>query len=616
MSSLLPSKVNIFSFNRSEFFVKYKNAKIYMECYYNKLLLCLTDSNGITSKKQSSDVELKNSDGTCEPIRKRCKTLSRRSSNQSIKSDSSLLSNGRDKINRVSTSQNTDDSESSNLTGNVLVRSDEEVMDCITKQKHVEQVDQESKQPVISPQSKAKISDKLIKILSQSEDAIKTIVEPFDRFSEVSVEKCSENKDASKNKCPLVQKNKQDDCVSANNSNLGNIHADMAYEENVINLPSENTASTIESNKMDLVNMDAPCNGSSCSEEQRGIDDSKRKRQKQVVSSNDDKSVKRVESLERLKDELRNDMNKSDGNGTNNANTSLLQTEDGPSELMDVKSEPCSDEDVTGEESLESTQTSGDKSQTCVESKRDKSKAVDNLTNVINEVASGRISGTVSTSTPKSSVIYRRTKIVGSHSKQTARKTFPCSATKTSKAQASPNTTLLTQSIDAKALPGNRAHQNSTMSPLIAVVQTKRGPDGSVIIPGVSFASRTTSNLSELNESQNYIPQNQPVSVEKAKAVNLNALDDPSLCSSSNTTAVGSTGQVMSNIMEEFCALKDVLPETAARAVSDLMSRPPPLLKPRPPSVLSQGFEESTPSSAGFVSAQLNSLAYRVRIIS
>ncbi|CAH0557053.1 unnamed protein product [Brassicogethes aeneus] len=53
-------------------------------------------------------------------------------------------------------------------------------------------------------------------------------------------------------------------------------------------------------------------------------------------------------------------------------------------------------------------------------------------------------------------------------------------------------------------------------------------------------------------------------------------------------------------------------PQTLSRAVTDLMSRPPPKLRPRPPGALSCVFEEGNPSSAGPVTAKINSIAHRL----
>lgn len=40
--------------------------------------------------------------------------------------------------------------------------------------------------------------------------------------------------------------------------------------------------------------------------------------------------------------------------------------------------------------------------------------------------------------------------------------------------------------------------------------------------------------------------------------------------------------------------------------------RPPPRLKPRPPGMLSSVFDDGIPSSAGEITAKINSVAHRV----
>uniref|UniRef100_A0AAR5PEM3 Protein kinase C-binding protein 1 n=1 Tax=Dendroctonus ponderosae TaxID=77166 RepID=A0AAR5PEM3_DENPD len=62
----------------------------------------------------------------------------------------------------------------------------------------------------------------------------------------------------------------------------------------------------------------------------------------------------------------------------------------------------------------------------------------------------------------------------------------------------------------------------------------------------------------------------------------------------------------------EFAALNNAVHENVGRIVNDLIRRPPPKLKPRPPGALSQQFSEGLPSSAGPVTARVNSVAYRL----
>ncbi|CAH1183412.1 unnamed protein product [Phaedon cochleariae] len=63
---------------------------------------------------------------------------------------------------------------------------------------------------------------------------------------------------------------------------------------------------------------------------------------------------------------------------------------------------------------------------------------------------------------------------------------------------------------------------------------------------------------------------------------------------------------------DEFAVLNTIVPDSVSRAVSDLLLRPPPRLRPRPPGMLSTTFEEGIPSTAGDVTAKINSIAHRM----
>ncbi|XP_060518112.1 MYND-type zinc finger-containing chromatin reader Zmynd8 [Cylas formicarius] len=63
---------------------------------------------------------------------------------------------------------------------------------------------------------------------------------------------------------------------------------------------------------------------------------------------------------------------------------------------------------------------------------------------------------------------------------------------------------------------------------------------------------------------------------------------------------------------DEFRILNNLIPEGVNKVVSELIQRPPPKLKPRPPGMLSTIFSEGTPSSAGDTTAKINSVAHRL----
>ncbi|XP_066159159.1 uncharacterized protein Zmynd8 isoform X10 [Euwallacea fornicatus] len=64
---------------------------------------------------------------------------------------------------------------------------------------------------------------------------------------------------------------------------------------------------------------------------------------------------------------------------------------------------------------------------------------------------------------------------------------------------------------------------------------------------------------------------------------------------------------------EDFTVLNGLVPDTnISKIISDVILKPLPRLKPRPPGVLSQQFSEGVPSTAGPVAAKINSIAHRL----
>lgn len=66
---------------------------------------------------------------------------------------------------------------------------------------------------------------------------------------------------------------------------------------------------------------------------------------------------------------------------------------------------------------------------------------------------------------------------------------------------------------------------------------------------------------------------------------------------------------------EDLSLLQSIVPENVTRAVNELLMKPPPRLKPRPPGMLSNVFDDGIPSSAGEITTKINSVAHRVSII-
>lgn len=66
------------------------------------------------------------------------------------------------------------------------------------------------------------------------------------------------------------------------------------------------------------------------------------------------------------------------------------------------------------------------------------------------------------------------------------------------------------------------------------------------------------------------------------------------------------------NPPDEFAVLNSLGAENISKAVSEIIKKPPPKLKPRPPGALSQQFSEGLPSSAGPVTSRINSVAHKL----
>ncbi|KAL3280861.1 hypothetical protein HHI36_004089 [Cryptolaemus montrouzieri] len=140
----------------------------------------------------------------------------------------------------------------------------------------------------------------------------------------------------------------------------------------------------------------------------------------------------------------------------------------------------------------------------------------------------------------------------------------------------------------------------------------------------------------ELHRSQNYIPQNEEGSASKT-VIQRPTHNTPSAANTSTTSQTsnshlevpalipinenpnGSTA-ASSGVREsgteatddEFSLLHSMVPESVSRAISEVLCRPPPKLRPRPPGPLSQVFDSGNPSSAGSISAKINSISHRL----
>ncbi|CAH1142800.1 unnamed protein product [Phyllotreta striolata] len=181
------------------------------------------------------------------------------------------------------------------------------------------------------------------------------------------------------------------------------------------------------------------------------------------------------------------------------------------------------------------------------------------------------------------------------------------------------------------------SHQNSSLTTTTATLipQTQKS---------VLKANALNKTLN-VKTSQNYIPHedaensgsSSPSVIINSNSQNSNEpsnkqkSQEPSVTSTnSNIDSTGATSKPTNNSInntnnnnnnstqpvieqeDEFSILNGLIPESVSRAVSELLLRPPPRLRPRPPGIVSQSFEETVPSSAGDVTAKVNSIAHRM----
>lgn len=442
--------------------------------------------------------------------------------------------------------------------------SSNDTVNCVVKTKNAVQVDVENKELTISPQNKTKISDKIIRILNNSDEVASST---------------DQNKEMTQTDLLLKEYTSQKETVSdaqitENKSNDGrkNLLEDTQVDEANINSMILNKKTT-EKDSVSLI----------------------RKGKKRSVGSTEINEPSQSKALKLTNHllQMRHNVTINEANDMGNKDTEDDFSETDPLALVEVKTEPYSDDEVI-------TVTAPTTTQSLAAAKKTKepSRAIDNLTKVINAVAAGATNATaiLKTSTTTANLLKPpQTPAKKCYNK--ARKSFP--ASKNFEIQ-TPATTV-TFSIQPPQLI-------SPAPPLVRIGgETHTAPSN--LPPPRLIAPHI-----ELKESQNYIPLPQnpsPSSVPQTSTTSTTTTTSatPTQATTANGTA---TNACLTGIMEEFRTLGDTLPAAAAKAVSELICRPPPKLKPRPPSALSDGFEECIPSTAGHITSKLNTLAYRV----
>lgn len=172
--------------------------------------------------------------------------------------------------------------------------------------------------------------------------------------------------------------------------------------------------------------------------------------------------------------------------------------------------------------------------------------------------------------------------------------------------------------LSSQVLPPNQqiTYNSNLQNPILNVIQQPLTPFSNIVIPQITDVNGTFQKPQVWeNESQNYIPQSGQASASVLTTPPLsvpNTVSPPVPPLTSISTSSSTESGPTTSLAEEFSVLKDVLPESVTRAVSEMLSRPLPKLKPRPPSALAAGFDEGIPSSAGPVASKINSVSHRV----
>lgn len=441
-----------------------------------------------------------------------------------------------------------------------------ETVNYVVKTKNAVQVDVENKELTISPQNKTKISDKIIRILNNSDEAIAS---------------SSTDKDKEMTQTDLLLKEyssqKQTDVQVTENSKTGDSRKNLLEDTQVDEVNINSMIFDKKSSEKDMTSKKGKKRSVGSSETNES---SQNKTQKLMISNLKHNVILNETSNFDDRSLVENNMNEMD-----------------PLALVEVKTEPHSDEESTEREIVI---TASKPNSSAAKKNNDSAKAMDNLTKVINAVAAGSITSTTSRpNSPKASSSPLR-------KANKARKSFPAP-------KPFENQTATACQCVAMSFPSQQQIINQTTPPSI-----KTG--GETFTAVTNLLPKTTTTNVEFNESQNYIPQNIPSSsfvkiTDVLPTTSISTATTSVAVSQTTTTNASATNACLTSIMEEFCSLKDSLPETAAKAVSDLICKLPPKLKPRPPSAITEGFEECVPSSVGHVTSKLNSVAYRVSIL-
>ncbi|XP_017783815.1 PREDICTED: protein kinase C-binding protein 1 isoform X2 [Nicrophorus vespilloides] len=158
--------------------------------------------------------------------------------------------------------------------------------------------------------------------------------------------------------------------------------------------------------------------------------------------------------------------------------------------------------------------------------------------------------------------------------------------------QTNPGTTNMMILPQQLVLPSNQAMQYSAASPLITMVPHTGTSYANIILP----------------QNQNLIPSYNFASFNVIPTINDQSQQQHQQITTHNDTLTTATTTILANpIIDSINGIPD-----SSRNINDVFHKLPPRLKPRPPGPLSQHFEESIPSSAGPVTAKINSISHKL----
>lgn len=262
--------------------------------------------------------------------------------------------------------------------------------------------------------------------------------------------------------------------------------------------------------------------------------------------------------------------------------------------------------------------------------------SIDNLSRTIDEVATSRLSEPYIRPEPIKE-IYIKSVSKMQAPKHKARKSFPTpnytKKTIVARKIISKNGSTAASSIDDEMTIVNAATLQPTANVMILpklhynkpslvtneVANHLPPPPALAVLPRstIDIAPPTLTPTKRIvDNSQNYIPQNegeQSERIEPSPGVLLNNL----LASNSSMTAtpiIDLENLSSSQLDPELGVLKEILPETLTKGVTEILCQPPPKLRPKPVGILNNLVDVGVPSSAGPVASRINTMAQKVMI--